>query len=1675
MKKFFKIVLIIFCCLVLIIASAIVWLNTKPGMNFVRGKAEAFLRGKLKTEVVIGSLGYGLPKYIVLENVLFKDQAKDTLLSVGKLEIDLDMLALLHKQVNVQAILLENATGNISRGMHDTDFNFSYIIRAFAGAPDTTTKKTAKSSSPFKIDVQQIKLDQIRFKFDDIAGGNRLALGLAHLDVRMKALDLDSMLFHVKSITLSGVQTTYLKDSSYLAASNDTSSSKPRLRLMADKVNLQTIAVHYSDNLNKLLFDLGLGTLETGVKLFDLGTATVAVNEFNLDNTNVDLKIGKLTRSPAIIDTIVKIDSTMGWTVTTAGMHLGNVNFNMDNENSTPTKAGLDYAHLHAKDLNLDAKNIRYTGDTIMGNIQHLAVKEHNGLIVDELKTDFFYNTKGVVLKGLLLQTPNTTLHDYAEVHYASLEDLKLHPGAMQIKLNFKNSTLAIPDLLQFAPFLIEQDFIRAYKNDNLKIDADISGSLNKLNIAKLNLAGFDNTLVMLNGKFNGLPEADKINYDLNIGTLQSSAKMLALFVPAKQLESVRVPDRFTVKGKIAGTILDYRPDVTIVTTDGDADIKGYLLLSPGSGKEKYDLAIAARNFNAGRVLKQDSLIGIFTATLNAKGTSFDPKKMASEFKGNIQSAAFNNYPYSGVKFNGKVYDKQGDLTLNSDDPSLSLGMTGHADFTGKYVAAKLDARIDSIDFQQLNLYHGPFRIHGLIHADFPELNPDYPRGVFSWKDAVIAINGQRYTPDSLIIISNPSADTGQNIYAYLDVMQARLMGKMPLSKIPLILQDHISKHYGVLLADSTKNTIAAKTDTTQLDATYNLTFLATITDKPMLHGFLPKLRSFDSIHIDASLTERDLALNVSVPQIIYDSSTVKAAVIQVRGTDSALTYKITADRMTYNQFDLWYADIHGNVDHDLITTNISLSDADKKERFSLAASMNQQGNNKVLQLLPGLKLDYNTWTVAQPNSITFSDSGYFVNNFEISNNGQAIKVNSLEQRPGATVKAEFNNFAIGNITRAISKADTSLAEGILSGNATYANEGGINKITADLGIKDLLVMGDTLGNLQVNAASSTADAIDTKVTLKGHGNDLEVKGTYFLKPVNYNQFDLDLKLTSLNLHSFESMSGYQFKNSTGVVKGDLKLQGSIEAPQITGSITTDKLTTTVTQINSVFTFPHETITFADYGVVFNKFTVQDSAGSKAIVNGKVNIQDLVNPEFDFTISAKKWRAIHSRAEHNKVFYGDLYLNANVRVKGTTYMPVVDGNIDVLKGTDIVVVTPESNPELQSRKGIVVFKNMHDTSASTVLTPRKTDSTKRRIVHGSGSNVNVNITVDKQAQMSIVLDQASGDFIKVRGVAALNTYFLPDGTIGLTGNYELTEGAYQLNYNFIKRKFLIKQGSTITFSGDPVKNTILDVTAVYATNIPPYDLVQKEIQDPIQLNYFKQRLPFNVELNMKGPILQPALTFDVILPENKVYPLSSDQIELVRGKLNQLRGDTSQLNKQVFAVLILNRFVADDPFSNGASTSIGNTALQSVSRFIGEQLNQAAGRYIKGVDLSVDLATTEDYTTGDLRQRTDLNLAASKRLLNDRLKLTVGNDFELDGPQSDNNNQSSYIPSDLSADYLLSSDGKYTLQAYRKNYNEGVLQGFVTETGLNFIVSVDYNKFKNVLKKKGNKNPDVKN
>jgi hypothetical protein len=216
---------------------------------------------------------------------------------------------------------------------------------------------------------------------------------------------------------------------------------------------------------------------------------------------------------------------------------------------------------------------------------------------------------------------------------------------------------------------------------------------------------------------------------------------------------------------------------------------------------------------------------------------------------------------------------------------------------------------------------------------------------------------------------------------------------------------------------------------------------------------------------------------------------------------------------------------------------------------------------------------------------------------------------------------------------------------------------------------------------------------------------------------------------------------------------------------------------------------------------------------------------------------------------------------------------------------------------------------------------------------------------------------------------------------------------------------------------------------------------------------------------MEGQLLKPIITFDIKLPTNKNYGVSNDVISTTNTRLSQLRQEPAELNKQVFAALLLNRFVGDNPFAAESGGFTGERfARQSVSKILTEQLNNLAANMIAGIDLNFDINSTEDYSSGELQNRTDLTVGLSKRLFDERLKVSVGSNFELEGAQN-TQQKTTNIAGDISAEYQLTKDGRYLIRAYRKDEYVVVL-GQVVETGVGFVLTVEFDKIKDIFAKK---------
>lgn len=603
--------------------------------------------------------------------------------------------------------------------------------------------------------------------------------------------------------------------------------------------------------------------------------------------------------------------------------------------------------------------------------------------------------------------------------------------------------------------------------------------------------------------------------------------------------------------------------------------------------------------------------------------------------------------------------------------------------------------------------------------------------------------------------------------------------------------------------------------------------------------------------------------------------------------------------------------------------------------------------------------------------------------------------------------------------------------------------------------VRNLDLSNDKIGNIsiKVNNEGDSIYMADIKVT--SHNNQADIKGYY---NATNGSFDMKLKIEHIDLNSIQGFTMNNITESIGFITGDIGIKGNSKDPEIIGTLKFHEAGFKVVPLNTSFKSINDKISFSGDEVVFDNFSITDEKNNKLAVDGKIFVADFAEPRFDLAINADNFKAINSKSDGNNQYYGELFLSSRLRIKGGLNNLIVDGKLNVNKDTRFTVELPQSDPSVADREGIVEFID----SSNIQLYETNVINDSIGITNIKGITVSVNIEIDKEAGLTIIIDKANGDYLKLKGEALLSGGIDPSGKATLTGRYEFTEGTYEMNFNLIKKKFNIKKGSYILWTGEPTSANV-SITAVYKTEAAPIDLVGNQLGTISEgaRNLYRQRIPFETELIMSGELLKPNISFNILLPEGN-NNVSTEVINTVQFKLEQLRQQPSELNKQVFALLLLNRFIGENILSGQSSGVIASSlARQSAGKIMSQQLNNLAGDLIKGVELKFDIDASEDYSTGKYESQTDLNVGVSKKLFDDRFKITVGSSFGLEGPQHENQ-KATNIAGDISTEYQLSKDGRYRIRAYRKNIYQVALLGEVVETGLVFIITLDYDKFKDI-------------
>ncbi len=1624
--------------------------------NFIKDRLVVYLENKIKTKVSLEKVYVAFPNNLKLQNLYLKGQDVDTLLAVRKLDVGLNMMKLMSSTADITSVDLEGVNANVVRNP-EGKFNFDYIINAFA-----TSDKEESSSKPFIISLNKIKLKDIGVTFKDQQSKNDIKLYFNSFDTRVKTFDLQKNNYAVGDINLDGLKLKLKQDlvaevSEKVGKKVDSLNKQQPMKIGLQGIKLTNFNIDYGDENTKTFAKILFKELSTKVNQLDLENSAYNIDKVLLAGADIraDLYLPAKKEDPKK----VQESSANSGKEKAMKVLLGNLNFNdvkvvYNNTAVVPSKQGMDYNHLNFFRMNVDVRNFKMENNEFAGTVKSAEIKESKGLDIQRLTTNFTYGSKEAYLKNLYLQTPKTILRDEVVIGYDSVEQLTANPGAIKVSASIRDSKVGFSDILNLVPTLRNTVPFNKYPNAVLLVNANAKGSVNDLVIQNLKLSGIDQLKVAASGRVKNAMNPDQLYYDLKIGELSSSDKTIYNLVPKNTIPSnISLPSFFSVKGIAKGTTKNVNTNLNLTSAFGNAEIIAQVDMRR-KNHELYDVNANLHNLQIGKII-QNKEVGAITAKIAAKGEGFDPKSAKADIRGYVNSAVYKAYNYRDMDLTGKINHGAYSLALNSKDPNANMNLAASGVYNEKNPTVKVNGAITKLDLNKLGFYEKPMIVAGKLDGDFSNLNPDELNGSLNLQNFAISDTKEVF-PIQEVNFKAISTKDSNELNLNSQIADITLTGKYKLTQIFGALQQTINQYYQFQKPGKAQ----------KIQPGQHFAFSAKIKNDNLIRKFVPDLKDFETITLNGNYDADSQKIEVDgiIPQLQYGENSIQGGALKITNENQALQYNLGVASLKSSSLALNKISVVGDVANNTINYNITTKDAKDATRFLIAGKAKSLNNITEISLNPdGLKLNYDDWTVAENNRIQISSKGILADNFRLSNAGSEILLQSENNSPASPLNVSLKDFKIETITEAIKK-DSLLAKGTINGTAQLRDLTKKMTFTSDLNISDLMVYGSPVGNVAVKVKNNSANILNADVALSGNDNDVKILGDY---NISAGTFDMNMAINQLQMKTVQGFSMNAIHHTEGYLSGNLKLTGSTDKPNILGKVKFNKVGLEIAKTGSDFRNIDDEIDFTNRGIEFNRFKVKDKDGNALTVNGQVLTQNYRDFAFNLNVNARDFKVVNSEKTNDAMMYGILAIDAGLRIRGNLDLPKVEGRLAVAENTDFTFVLPQSSPALQERDGIVEFVDQDQVVLNKTI---KTDSlnAQSRI---KGMDVSVNIEVNKEAKMSIVIDKANGDFVKLQGEAQLTGGIDPSGKTTLVGVYEVEKGAYELSVSMLKRKFDIQKGSTITWTGEPTA-AIMDITAVYKTETAPIDLVEQQVNQG-ETNLFKQRMPFNALLKMKGELLKPILSFDITTDENN-NSVATNVKQLVDAKLAQLRQQEPEMNKQVFALLLLNRFIGENPFQSSAGLSAETMARQSVSKILSQQLNNLASDLIKGVDLNFGLESTDDYSTGNKNTRTDLNVDISKKLLNDRLKVTVGSNFGLEGQARQNENMTN-IAGDVTVDYSLSRDGRYMLRAYRKNDYQVALQGQIVETGIGFIITLDYDKFREIFQKsKKEKNRKVR-
>lgn len=1548
-----------------------------------------------------------LPTHVIAEGVTITGKDGDTIICAMDVDAHIKLLALLKNKVSLSQVYLGGVFVHLDNDSINTGIN---IGRAFSKNNKPKEEKAEGDKAYWEIDIKDAELENVSFKMLDPSIGIHISEEINDLKLTGFNLSLLNRSLIFKSIKLK-TGLGGLKISPRLIPQKEKKGAPWTFGFR--KVQMSELDFTFNQETDSLLLNLLVREGQIRTRETDFANKLIDADIIKLSGAEATILTGRPSESsegskkaaPSAFPWNIIIDETdLQKVEVSGGLYSGT---------ETPDSASssiISLENMHLIDTRLNKNNAEVL-------VKKLGFKLPNGFSLEQMKGEFASNQESSHL-SLEIKTENSQSKLEGRAGESIFDMIDKPKNISNASISFQKTRISLKDIFYFKNDLKDLPGFKSLAKAPIAIDGDLGLDKAKITFSDISISQENNFMLALNGTAKGPPKLKKARAKLDFEFSAKDSTWLRTLIEELDNEGNYSALRsFSLKGSVSDSMGYSVADLVLKSNLGTMDFSGLFDFK----KETFDLNTSFNDIRPGQLLKGEAL-GAISGSGAFSGSGFSLDSLSASILLLIDSLNYQDYQYHNASITGKLLSDSYEFNLIVDDPGLKTGL--HTTIDRKDSSLMLNANATLFaQLDRLHLTEDTVSVESSITADYFKsgevLKSEVSLQNITVKSPLEEANIHRVNA----ILSIDSSES--HLKAESDFFNTEIHIGQSLRNFGSFLQNYRS--YLSTFVDSIHS---------NADARISRLPTTNITGSIFYHEGLGMMIQdtaigFDSINFSLINSVSDQSLNYAVTGKNLKYNSIEIGELKATALDSAgivdvhlsanknVFFENPANNILVNgHYADWESDIEFSVIDDTgkIMYNIDLvSDLD---------------SNKFILKNPSQQIVLNSqgWEVENPILLSVNlDDNKVYPQLKMQTGNSAIHFFSNEVDGRHQYACQFDRVFLESLVRGSLLPGTPSAR--ISGQLSYGvNEAAERNINTDLQFREIDWKDVSFGMISLRGYlnSDTAGSYELEMLTRIDSSKIEVE--YYQSADGPRSLSTDF--TALPLVIFQPFLEKQLSEMKGNISGDFDLSSEGEG-SVNGNLNFHGASMRVNELNSKFRLPDESVQFSGNRLVFQNFHILDSLNNNLKIDGFIEIDDDWKVFTDLEIGSSGLQVMHTSGLKNESFYGNIFLDSHLSVKGPVSKPVIKGKLILARGSEVYYRYLEDLSLSESAKYVSFTSSSQDTSQVQHFTKHQT-----RIFE---SSIETTLEIDPTTRMNFSLSKWAFEIdLGITGGGALNFQMLNNNQYSLSGMYSINEGEANLKLvGWPNKAFRIADGGHIRWDGE-IDNPDLKFEAsnrVASSYTNPVDGQVRNLDIDVILKLSNHLSDLNVEFTIFTTDQYLMSIINTLSPEEQM--------------------------RQAITILLFETI--DLP---GISTS-SKYMTQQVNQLVAAQLNSLTKTTIQGIDISFGVNTYVQATEGGAEEtKTSLSYDVKKSFADDRAQMRVS------GRMNDLYNKpgaSNISLTNISLEYQLDSAASRYLKVYNERSYEDVFEGEVVKTGMGITFRKRYWNIKEIWKRKKKK------